>query len=102
MKDLKVGGKKLPFDVVSISIKTEAGFFLTNKVPRQPFAIKICVQKQFSRKHQTYIQVTMCDNTFGVRKYDYFVKFFREMITVIVAFEPSLVVIQYLGGERLT
>ena len=41
MKELKVGGKKLTFDVASISIKTKAGGFLTGKVPRQPFPKKI-------------------------------------------------------------
>ena len=54
--------------------------------------------KQFSRKHQPYIQVTVCGNIFGVRKYDHFVKVFHEMIAVIMEFEPSLVVIPYPGG----
>ena len=68
IKDLKVGGKKLTFDVVCKSIKTKAGRFLTGKVAHRPFAKKVCVQKQFSRKYQSYIQVTVCGNIFGVKK----------------------------------
>ena len=98
MKDLKVGGKKLTFDVACISLKTKTRRFLTDKVPCQPFAKRLCVPKKFSRKHQTYIQVTVCGNTFGVRKYDHFVRFFQEMITALISFEPSLVVIPYPGG----
>jgi len=33
-----------------------------------------------------------------VRKYDHFVKFFREIITALTVFELSLVVIPYPGG----
>ena len=100
MKDLKVGDKRLTFDVTSISIKTKAGRFLNGKVSRQPFVKKIRVQKQFSRKHQPYVQVTVCGNIFGVRKYDHCVKEFRELIAVIMGFEASLVVIPYPGGAE--
>ena len=99
MKDLKAGGKSLTFDVASVSVKTKAGRFLTGKVC-QPFAKKIRVEKQFTRKHQTYIQVTVSGNIYRVRKYDHFVEKFREMIGVIMAFETSLVVIPYPGGNE--
>ena len=100
IKDLKIEGKKLTFDVASVSVNTKEGRFLTGKVPCQPFAKKIRVEKQFSRKHQTYIQVTVSGNIYGVKKYDHFVKEFREMIGVVMSFEPSLVVIPYPGGDE--
>ena len=101
MKDLKVVGKKLTFDIASVSIRTKAGRFLTSKVTRQPCAKKILrVQKQFSRKHHTYIQVTVCGNIFGIRKYHHFVKEFHEIISVIMGLEPSLVIIPYPGGAE--
>ena len=100
INDLKVDSKKLTFDVASKSIKTKAGRFFTGKVADQPFAKKIRVQKQFIRKYQSYIQVTVCGNIFGVRKYDHFAKDFCELIAVIMGFEPSLVVIPYPGGTE--
>ena len=42
----------------------------------------------------------MSGNIYGVRKYDHFVDKFREMIGVIMAFETSLVVIPYPGGNK--
>ena len=66
-KDLQVGGKKLTFNVVGKSIKTKTGRFLTGKVTRQPFAKKVCVQKQFSGKFQSYLQVTVSGNIYGVK-----------------------------------
>jgi len=71
-----------------------------DKVPRQPLSKKIRVDKQITRKHQTYIQVTVSGNIHGVRKYDHFVLVFCEMIGVIKSFEPSLVVIPYPGSEE--
>ena len=56
-------------------MKTKAGRFLTGKVVRPPFA-KIRVEKQFTRKHQTHIQVTISDNIYGVQKYNHFVEKF--------------------------
>ena len=38
---------------------------------------------------------------FGVRKYNHFVKYFQEMLVMLMAFEPSLVVISYPGGATL-
>ena len=58
----------MTFDVVGKSIKTKMGHFLTGKVTRQPFAKKVCVQKKFSRKFQSYIQVTVSGDIFGVKK----------------------------------
>ena len=98
VKDLKVGGKKLTFDPGCISIRTKTGCSLPGKITRQPFAKRLCVPKQFSRKHQTYIKVTICGNMHRFRKYDHFVKYFREMLLALMIFEPSLVVILYPGG----
>ena len=92
IKDLKVGGKQLTFDPGYISIWTKTSCFLTGKVTCQPFAKRLCVPKKFSRKHHTYIEVTICGNMFGVRKSDHFVKYFREMLVMLMAFEPSLVI----------
>ena len=88
----------MTFDPACVSTKTKTGRFLTNKVPRQPFAKRQSVPKQFNRKYQTYIKVTICGNMFGVRKCDHFVKYFREMLVVLMAFEPRLVIIPYTDG----
>ena len=53
MKDLKLRGKSLTFDPACISTETKTGHFLTGRVPRQPFAKRQCVQKQFTWMHQT-------------------------------------------------
>ena len=95
MKQLKAGRKSLTFDVASVSVKTKAGRFLTGRITRQPFAKKICVEKKFTRKYQTYIQVTVAANLYGVKRWDHFVDMFREMIGAIMEFEPSLVVIPF-------
>ena len=57
IKNLKASGKSLTFDVASVCVQTKAGRFLVDKVDRQPFAKKIRVEKQFTRNHQSYIQV---------------------------------------------
>ena len=99
-KDLQVGGKKLTFDVVCKSIKTKAGRFLTDKVARQPFAKKVCVQKQFSRKFRSYIQVTVSGNIYGVKKWEHFVKELCGFTGVLMSFETTLVVISYPDGPE--
>ena len=42
----------------------------------------------------------MSGNIFGVKKWDHFVKEFRELIAVIMNFEPTLVVIPYQDGTE--
>ena len=97
-KNLKAGGKSLTFDIANVCVQTKAGRFLTGKVDCHPFAKKIRVEKQFTRKHQSYILVTVSGNIHGIWNYDHFVEKFREMIGVIMDFEKSLVVISYPGG----
>ena len=99
MKDLQFRGKKLIFDPACVPTETKTGRFLTNKVTRQHFAKRQCAPKQFDRKYQSFIKVTICGNMFGVRKYDHFVKHFREMMNEIMKFEPRLVIIPYPDRE---
>ena len=99
MKNLKFQGKKLTFDPTSVLTKTKISRFLTGKVAYQPFAKRQYVPKQFTREYQSFIKVTICGNMFGVRKYDHFVKHFREMMIDMMQFEPCLVIIPYPDEE---
>ena len=51
--------------------------------------------KQLTRTYQSFIEAIICGNMFGVRKYDHFVKHFREMMVELMKFEPRLVTIPY-------
>ena len=62
MKDLKAVGKSLSFDVPGTCVQTKAGRFIHGKVERLPFAKKIRVDKKFTRKHQSYLQVQVNGN----------------------------------------
>ena len=73
-KGLKVVGKTLTFNIVGKSIKTKTGRFILGKIKRQPFAKKICVAKKFSIKYQSYLQLQVSGNIFGVKKWEDFVK----------------------------
>ena len=57
IKDLKATGKSLTFNVPGTCVQTKAGRFIQGKVDCLPFAEKICVDKKFTRTHQSYIQV---------------------------------------------
>ena len=92
MKDYKTGRKSLTFDQPAKSVKTKAGRFLQGKITHQPFAKKICVEKKFTRKYQTYLEVTVSGNHHGIKRWDHFVKKFRAMIGALIEFEPKLVI----------
>ena len=83
------------FDIVGKSIKTKTGRFISGKIKRQPFAKKICVAKQFSTKYQSYLQIQVSGNIFGVKKWEHFVKEFRGLIGLLVSFKTTLVVIPF-------
>ena len=95
MKNCKAGKKSLTFDVASVSVKTKAGRFFMGRITCQPFAKKICVEKKFTRKYQTYIQVTVAANLYGVKRWAHFVDMFREIIGALMEFKPRLVVIPF-------
>ena len=95
MKDLKSRGKSLTFDVACVLTRTKTGRFITGKPAYQPFAKRQCVPKQFTREHQSFLEVTICGNNVGILKYPHFVEHFRDMLTDIMLFEPRLVVIPY-------
>ena len=92
---LKFRGKKLTFDPACVPTKTKIGRFLTGKVSCQPFLKRQCVPKLFTQTYQTFVEVNICGNTFGVRKYDHFVKYFQEMLVELMKCEPRLVIIPY-------
>ena len=95
MKDLKFRWKSLLFDVVCVPTTTKTGRFLTGKPAYQPFTKRQYVPKQFTREHQSFLEVTICGNNVGVLKYPHFVEHFRDMLTDIMLFGPRLVVIPY-------
>ena len=96
MKNCKVGRKSLTFDAPSVMVKTKAGRFLSGRMTHQPFVKKICLEQKFTRKCQTYIQVTVPANIHGVKRWGAFVESLRDMITtVLMEFEPNLVVIPF-------
>ena len=97
-KGLKVGGKKLTFDIVDKSTKTMAERFLEGKVKRLPFATKIGVSEHFKTKYQTDLQLQVSGNIFGVKKWDHFVTEFRGLIEVLMKFTSPLVVIPFPDG----
>ena len=99
MKDLKFQGQKLTFDSAWVPTKTKTERFLAGKVACQPFSKRQCVPKQITRTYQSFFQVTMCGNMFGVRKYNRFVKNFQEMMNEIMKFEPRLVIIPYPDSD---
>ena len=76
-------------------MKTKAGRFLQGKITHQPFAKKICVEQKFSRKYQTYLEVTVAGNHHGKNKWQHFVEKLREMVEVLIQFEPKLVIIPF-------
>ena len=95
MKDLKYQGKNLTFDIACVPTKTKTDRFLTGKTTHQPFSKRQCVPKQFTKQCQSFYEVTICVNMFGVMKYPLFVQQFRDMMTDIMQFEPHLVIILY-------
>ena len=95
MNSLKLNRKKLMFDPVCVSTSTKVGRFLTDKVPRQLFTKKLRVTKQFTRKQQLYIKLTICGNMYGVQKYEYFVPELHKMIEISMELAPCLVVILF-------
>ena len=99
MKDFNFQGLKLTLDPACIPTETKTGRFLTGKVACQPFAKRQCVPKKFTRTYQSFIEVTICGNMFGVRKYDHFVKHFQEIMNEIIKFEPRLVIIPYPNSD---
>ena len=99
MNDLKFQEKTLTFNPKSVPIETKTGRFLTGKVAHQPFAKRQCVPKGYKREHQSSLEVTIYGNMFNVRKYEHFVRHFREMMSDIMQFEPRLVVIPYPEGD---
>ena len=95
MKSCKVGRKSLTFDAPSVPLKTKTGRFLTGRRTHQPFSKKICLEKKYTRKYQTYIQVTVSTNIHGIKRWAHFVESLRDIITVLMEFEPNLVVIPF-------
>ena len=58
----ETSGKKLSFAEPGICVQTKAGQFIHGKVNRVPFAKKIRLDKRFTRKHKSYLQVKLGGN----------------------------------------
>ena len=94
-KNLKSKGKSLTFDPECVTTKTKVGHFLTGMVLRQPFAKRQKVSKQFLREFQTFIELTICANMFGIQRNTHFLSEFRKLLLALMELEPRLVILPY-------
>ena len=99
MKGCKKGKKSLTFVAPSVPLKTKTGRFLTGRRTYQPHAKKISMEKRFTRKYQTYIQVTVPANICGIKRWDYFLEYLKKLIEILIEFEPKIVVIPFPGSK---
>ena len=88
----------MTFNITGKSVKTKTGHFIKGKIRRLPFATKISVAQQFSTKFQTYLELQVSGNMHGVKKWDHFVTEFQGLVTVLIKFTSSFVVIPFPEG----
>ena len=93
---MELKGKSLTFDPACVSTRTKVDRFLTSMTLSQSFAKWQCVSKNFSWNHQTFIELTICGNMFGLKRYLHFFPTFQEMILAMMELEPCLVILPYL------
>ena len=95
-KGLKSKGKSLTFNLECVTTKTKIGHFLTGMVLCQPFAKLQKDSKQFLCQFQTFIELTICANMFGIQRNTHFLADFCKLLLALMELEPRLVILPYL------
>ena len=89
----------MPFDIQWKSIKTKTRRFIEGKVRRLPFETKINFAQQFATRYQTYLEIQVSGNMYGVKMYGHFVAEFRALLAVLMKFISPFVVIPFPEGQ---